>query len=42
MKLRTMAADERERLESGLTHRWLDLREHLDERSRRLWLAAEV
>ncbi|MEO3863914.1 ISAzo13 family transposase [Acrocarpospora sp. B8E8] len=37
-----MAADERERLESGLTRRWLDLREHLDERSRRLWLAAEA
>jgi hypothetical protein len=29
-----MAADERERLESALTRRWLDLRESLDERSR--------
>lgn len=37
-----MAADERERLESALTRRWLDLRESLDERSRRLWLAAEA
>ena len=37
-----MAADERERLESGLTRRWLDLRGCLDERSRRLWLAAEA
>ena len=37
-----MAADERERLESALTRRWLDLREHLDERPRRLWLAAEA
>jgi len=37
-----MAADERERLESALTRRWLDLRDHLDERSRRLWLAAEA
>jgi hypothetical protein len=37
-----MAADERERLESSLTRRWLDLRDHLDERSRRLWLAAEA
>jgi hypothetical protein len=37
-----MAADERERLEAGLTRRWLDLRECLDERSRRLWLAAEA
>ena len=42
VKLRTMAADERERLESALTRRWLDLRESLDERSRRLWLAAEA
>jgi hypothetical protein len=25
-----------------LTRRWLDLRDHLDERSRRLWLAAEA
>jgi hypothetical protein len=33
-----MAAGERERLESTLTRRWLDLRDHLDERSRRLWL----
>src|SRR5260370_32562759 len=37
-----MAAEERERLESALTRRWLDLRDHLDERSRRLWLAAEA
>jgi hypothetical protein len=37
-----MAADERERLETALTRRWLDLRDHLDERSRRLWLAAEA
>lgn len=37
-----MAADERERLESSLTRRWLDLRDHLDERARRLWLAAEA
>jgi len=37
-----MAAEERERLESALTRRWLDLRGHLDERSRRLWLAAEA
>ena len=37
-----MAADERERLEGALTRRWLDLRERLDERSRRLWLAAEA
>ena len=37
-----MAAEERERLESALTRRWLDLRNHLDERSRRLWLAAEA
>jgi len=37
-----MAAEERERLESTLTRRWLDLRDHLDERSRRLWLAAEA
>ena len=37
-----MAADERERLETALTRRWLDLRESLDERSRRLWLAAEA
>ncbi len=37
-----MAAGERERLESALTRRWLDLRDHLDERSRRLWLAAEA
>ncbi len=42
VKLRTMGADERERLESSLTRRWLDLRESLDERSRRLWLAAEA
>ena len=42
VKLRTMAAEERERLESALTRRWLDLRDHLDERSRRLWLAAEA
>ena len=42
VKLRTMAPDERERLESALTRRWLDLRDHLDERSRRLWLAAEA
>ena len=42
MKLRSMAADERERLESALTRKWLDLRERLDERSRRLWLAAEA
>jgi hypothetical protein len=42
VKLRAMAADERERLESALTRRWLDLRDHLDERSRRLWLAAEA
>jgi hypothetical protein len=31
-------AGERERLESTLARRWLDLRDHLDERSRRLWL----
>jgi hypothetical protein len=37
-----MAADEREWLESLLTRRWLDLRDHLDERSRRLWLGAEA
>jgi hypothetical protein len=37
-----MAAEERERLESALTRRWLDLRDQLDERSRRLWLAAEA
>ena len=37
-----MAAEERERLESALARRWLDLRDHLDERSRRLWLAAEA
>ena len=37
-----MAAGERERLESALARRWLDLRDHLDERSRRLWLAAEA
>ena len=37
-----MAAVERERLESALTRRWLDLRGSLDERSRRLWLAAEA
>jgi hypothetical protein len=37
-----MAIEERERLESALTRRWLDLRDHLDERSRRLWLAAEA
>lgn len=37
-----MAADERERLEGALTRRWLDLGERLDERSRRLWLAAEA
>ena len=37
-----MPAEERERLESALTRRWLDLRDHLDERSRRLWLAAEA
>jgi hypothetical protein len=37
-----MAADERERLESALARRWLDLREVLDERARRLWLAAEA
>jgi hypothetical protein len=37
-----MAADERERLESALMRRWLDLREVLDERARRLWLAAEA
>lgn len=37
-----MAAEERERLESALTRRRLDLRDHLDERSRRLWLAAEA
>jgi hypothetical protein len=37
-----MAADERERLETALARRWFDLREHLDERSRRLWLAAEA
>jgi Rhodopirellula transposase DDE domain len=42
VKLRTMAADEREWLESALTRRWLDLRGRLDERSRRLWLAAEA
>ena len=42
VKLRAMAADERERLESALMRRWLDLRDHLDERSRRLWLAAEA
>jgi hypothetical protein len=40
--LRTMPAGERERLETTLTRRWLDLRDHLDERSRRLWLAAEA
>jgi hypothetical protein len=37
-----MAPDERERLETALARRWFDLREHLDERSRRLWLAAEA
>src|SRR5881394_605622 len=37
-----MAVDERERLEIALARRWFDLREHLDERSRRLWLAAEA
>jgi hypothetical protein len=37
-----MAADERERLETALARRWFDLRGHLDERSRRLWLAAEA
>ncbi|TMR96006.1 ISAzo13 family transposase [Nonomuraea basaltis] len=37
-----MAAEDRERLESALTRRWLDLRDLLDERSRRLWLAAEA
>jgi hypothetical protein len=37
-----MAAEDRERWESALARRWLDLREHLDERSRRLWLAAEA
>lgn len=37
-----MAADERERFETALTRRWCDLRERLDERSRRLWLAAEA
>jgi Rhodopirellula transposase DDE domain len=42
VKLRTMAADERERLETALARRWFDLRESLDERSRRLWLAAEA
>ena len=29
-------------METALTRRWLDLRAHLDERSRRLWLAAEA
>jgi Rhodopirellula transposase DDE domain len=42
VRLRTLAAEERERLESALTRRWLDLRDHLDERARRLWLAAEA
>jgi Rhodopirellula transposase DDE domain len=42
VKLRTMSARDREHLEVWLTRRWLDLRECLDERSRRLWLAAEA
>jgi hypothetical protein len=42
MGTRGLAADELERVEAALARRWLDLREHLDERGRRLFLAAEA
>jgi len=37
-----MIAEEREQLESAVPRRWVDLRDHVDERSRRPWLATCV
>jgi hypothetical protein len=42
VKLGALTVLEREYVEAALARRWCDLREHLDERSRRLWLAAEA
>ena len=42
VSLRTMPDAEREQREADIAGKWADLSPHLDERSRRLWLAAEA